>query len=295
MFLEVFKQSSLLQIILIKSERGFRGLWFEYRKSLLKVTKGYLLNILSLPQGTHSSLTTQRNHLHVCKRERLREREKDTCTQTKREREIVLMKSQLILYFSCSDLCSREHVSFVSKVAHIHITFHRGFSKLHLPIGLSQPTHTYTHTQHTHTQSPHQNKFQSVKEHTTHTGHTKSKTQGKLHAFTTHHMTKDLFHTHFKNFFPGMVTGQGNIDHPVNSARPQQSLQLPRGKHNLHSHPNRWTGKDRPALSIMSGLLVAATMITSPRTSTPSISVSNWASTRSPTLHPSLLGRREKE
>ena len=186
-------------------------------------------------------------------RERVREREKDTRTQTEREREIVLMKSQLILYFFCSDLRSREHVSFVSKIVHIYITFHRGFSKLHLPIGChSQHTHTHTHTQHTHTtHSPHQNKFLSVKEHTTHTGHIKSKTQGKLHPFTTHHMTKAFFHTHFKNFFPGMVTGQGNIDHPVNSARPQQSLQLWRGGNTIYTHTQTY-GQAKTGLPCLS-------------------------------------------
>ena len=59
-----------------------------------------------------------------------------------------------------------------------------------------------------------------------------------------------------------------------------------------------------PTLSIMSGLLVAATTSTSLKCSTPSISVSSCASTRSATADPSLYeekegreegGRRERE
>ena len=54
-----------------------------------------------------------------------------------------------------------------------------------------------------------------------------------------------------------------------------------------------------PTLSIMSGLLVAATTSTSLKCSTPSISVSSCASTRSATADPSLCeekeGREERE
>ena len=50
-----------------------------------------------------------------------------------------------------------------------------------------------------------------------------------------------------------------------------------------HSGKN---GKITLTLSIMSGLFVAATMVTSLSFSTPSISVSSWARTRSPTLLP---------
>ena len=57
-----------------------------------------------------------------------------------------------------------------------------------------------------------------------------------------------------------------------------------------------WRSSMIPTLSIMSGLVVAATTSTSLKCSTPSISVSSCASTRSATADPSLCeerGRRE--
>ena len=54
----------------------------------------------------------------------------------------------------------------------------------------------------------------------------------------------------------------------------------------MQAHDPHSIGYVWPTLSILSGLLVAATMVTSCSASTPSISVSSWANTRSATSPP---------